>query len=119
MSVSPFGLFWSCDPVFGSGGKSSSGDDYEFEHQQPEIHVTKLPLGSVMVNAELGMNSGIQFQRFDHYAVGVQSVAEMGVLDVVDVWGQGHPEFRSLLPAGRQSRLPGRSDIASYCCGRH
>ena len=44
------------------------------------------------------MNSGIQFQRYDHYAVGVQSVVDRGILDVVDVWGQASQNFEVCFP---------------------
>ena len=39
------------------------------------------------MTATLGLHSGIQFQRRDAAAIGIQSVIDMGVLDVVDVWG--------------------------------
>ena len=46
--------------------------------------------------------SGIQFQRFDHYAVGDKSVADMGILDVVDVWGNADQYYEVCFPqAGR------------------
>ena len=51
-----------------------------------------------MVTAELGLNSGIQFQRFDHYAVGEQSVVDRGILDVVDVWGQAAQNYEVCFP---------------------
>ena len=103
-SVSAYGSLWSCNPgdddedsdtsVSGGGGSGGSGSAY----RRAEIHVTKLALGSVMVNAELGLNSGIQFQRMDHYGVGIQSVVEMGVLDVVDVWGHANQYFEVCFP---------------------
>lgn len=93
---------WSCKPLTGSGKSGSGAADgdgsFESEYRQPEIQASKLPLGSVMVSAELGLNSGIQFQRFDHYAVGVQSVADRGILDVVDVWGQTSQNFEVCFP---------------------
>ena len=108
MYVKPFGsVFWSCardskgDSRGGSSssssGGSSSGSNADW-HQPAPIHVTKLPIGSVMVNAELGLNSGIVFERFDHYAVGIQKVANMGILDVVDVWGQANQRYEVCFP---------------------
>ena len=41
----------------------------------------------IKVSATLGLDSGIQFQRRGPAAVGIPSVIEIGVLDVVDVWG--------------------------------
>ena len=55
-------------------------------------------MGGVQVSAALGTNSGIQFQRFDHYAVGIQSVVDMGVLDLVDVWGNATQYFEVCFP---------------------
>ena len=99
MDVRPVGYRWSCRPIFGSSdGSSADGSDGSAWYEPPEIHVSKLPLGSVTVKAELGLNSGIQFQRYDHYAVGVQSVVDRGILDVVDVWGQASQNFEVCFP---------------------
>ena len=105
MEARPGGGLWQCKPIFDSKVKSgSSAKSYGSSssrsvfYVKPEIHTSKLPLGTVMVNAELGLNSGIQFQRFDHYAVGVQSVADRGILDVVDVWGQANQKYEVCFP---------------------
>lgn len=107
MYVKPHGsVFWSCryddnDSGGGSsrGGSGGSGSDGNGNWRQPAlIHVSKLPMGSVMVKAELGLNSGIVFQRFDHYAVGNQEVADMGIMDVVDVWGQANQRYEVCFP---------------------
>ena len=118
MYVGPSGpIFWSCKPgkdgSSDSGSSSGGGSTGSANYRKPEIHASKLPLGGVKVTAELGLNSGIQFQRFDHYAVGVQSVADRGILDVVDVWGQAAQNLRSLLPASRRHRLPRCQHLAS------
>ena len=99
MYAKPFGsIFWSCNRD-SSGGDSSKGSGGGSGWYQPApVHVSKLPLGSVIVNAELGLNSGIVFQRFDHYAVGNQEVADMGILDVVDVWGQANQRYEVCFP---------------------
>ena len=100
MQVAPGGLRWWCKPISGSGGGSGSGSSSGGSafYVKPEIQASKLPLGSIMVNAELGLNSGIQFQRFDHYAVGEQSVVDRGILDVVDVWGQAAQNYEVCFP---------------------
>lgn len=92
--------WWSCKRHESSNGGSSGGGSGSsaWVYQRAPIHVSKLPMGSVMVYAELGMTSGIVFQRFDHYAVGVKSVADMGILDVVDVWGQANQKFEVCFP---------------------
>ena len=105
MTARPGGGLWQCKPLFDSnsnGGSSSGGGGGSSNRAgffvKPEIKASKLPLGSVMVNAELGLNSGIQFQRFDHYAVGVKSVVDRGILDVVDVWGQATQKYEVCFP---------------------
>ena len=104
MRVSPSGaLFWSCKPIKDSDGdywrwSSSDGAPGYGSYRRREIHTSKLPLGSVKVTAELGLNSGIIFERFDHYAVGVQSVADRGILDVVNVWGQASQNYEVCFP---------------------
>ena len=108
-SVSPYGYLWACNPSgddedsgtsggsgggSGGGGSGSGGGRYSRRRIAPQ----QLPLASVRVSAELGMNSGIQFQRFTHYAVGIQSVADMGILDVVDVWGNANQNYEVCFP---------------------
>ena len=115
-SVSPYGSLWSCRPSdddedsdssgggSGSGGSGSgsggsgSGSGSGSRYSRRRIAPQQLPLASVRVSAELGMNSGIQFQRFTHYAVGIQSVADMGILDVVDVWGNANQNYEVCFP---------------------
>ena len=46
----------------------------------------------------MGTNSGIIFQRMTHHAVGIQSVIDRGVLDVVDVWGNASQYFDVCFP---------------------
>ena len=94
---------WSCNPKSssgrsGSGGSGSDGGRYSRRSIAPQ----QLPLADVHVSAELGINSGIQFQRFNHYAVGIQSVADMGILDVVDVWGNASQYFEVCFPQSGQ-----------------
>ena len=101
MSVGPAGaLFWSCKPIKDSDDDSDSGYGApgSANYRRAEIQASKLPLGSVKVTAELGLNSGIIFERYDHYAVGVQSVVDRGILDVVDVWGQTSQNYEVCFP---------------------
>ncbi len=99
MRVSPRGaLFWSCKPIKDSDGDSGDGLRDYGNFRRREIQTSKLPLGSVKVTAELGLNSGIIFERFDHYAVGVQSVVDRGILDVVNVWGQASQNYEVCFP---------------------
>ncbi len=99
-TVRPFGLFWSCNPVIDSDSDSSSGKG-KSSRKGGSITVASrrrvVPAGpptgeliqafGIRVTTKLGLHSGIQFQRRDVAAVGIQSVIDMGVLDVVDVWG--------------------------------
>ena len=92
---------WSCNPKSSSGGSGSGGSGSGSgggRYSRRSIAPQQLPLTGVRVSAELGMNSGIQFQRFDHHAVGIQSVADMGILDVVDVWGNASQYFEVCFP---------------------
>ena len=101
MRVSPHGaLFWSCKPIKDSDGDSGSGFGAlgSANYRRREIQTSKLRLGSVKVSAELGLNSGIIFERYDHYAVGVQSVVDRGILDVVNVWGQASQNYEVCFP---------------------
>lgn len=102
MSVGPvYSTGWSCKPLSSSGksGAGQSGDvTFDGDYYKPEVQVTKLPLGNIMVSAELGLNSGILFQRYDHYAVGIQAVVDRGILDVVDVWGHTSQRFEVCFP---------------------
>lgn len=92
MRVSPFGAFyWSCEPI----NDYDSGDG---AHGYSSYRASKLPLDSIKITAELGLNSGIQFERYDHYAVGVQSVVDRGILDVVDVWGLASQNYEVCFP---------------------
>ena len=102
MTVGRFGGFWSCrlasNSDSGSSGGGGSGSGSGSRNSRRRIAPQQLPLASVRVSAELGMNSGIQFQRFTHYAVGIQSVADMGILDVVDVWGNANQNYEVCFP---------------------
>ena len=105
-TVRPFALFWSCHPSTGptnkrsSGSGGSAGDDGRSANQPKPAFDGKRPLAGVVVAAELGTNSGIIFQRMTHHAVGIQSVVDMGVLDLVDVWGNANQYFEVCFPAG-------------------
>ena len=99
-TVAPFGSFWSCRPVTDSDSDSSSGNGKSNRKGGSKTVASSrrvVPAGpptgeliqayGIRVTATLGLHSGIQFQRRDGAAVGIQSVIDMGVLDVVDVWG--------------------------------
>ena len=96
--------FWGCRPVTGSTGGSSSGSGGSSggggrSANQPKPSFDgKRPLAGVVVGAEMGTNSGIVFQRMTHHAVGIQSVIDRGVLDVVDVWGNANQYFDVCFP---------------------
>ena len=48
--------------------------------------------------AQYGLRSGIQFQRREIGAVGIQSLIDRGVLDVVDVWGYADQDWEVCFP---------------------
>ena len=48
--------------------------------------------------AQYGLHSGIQFQRHGAAAVGIQSLIDGGVLDVVDVWGYADQDWEVCFP---------------------
>ena len=111
-TVRPFGTFWTCHPstttttttgtTTKSGGSSSHSSSGGSANQPRPAFDGKRPLAGVVVAAELGTNSGIIFQRMTHHAVGIQSVIDRGVLDVVDVWGNANQYFEVCFPqAGR------------------
>ena len=50
--------------------------------------------------AQYGLQSGIQFQRHEAGAVGVPSLIDGGVLDVVDVWGYADQDWVVCFPQG-------------------
>ena len=89
------GAMWSCQPLKGSKGGNGG---WSSSWVEPEVTPTPLSMGGVRVEAARGENSGIQFQRFDHYAVGIQSVVDMGILDVVDVWGNAKQNYEVCFP---------------------
>ena len=80
-----------------SSGSSSSSKRRGSSNSDKQRYRKVVPVGpptgelikafGIKVEATLGLHSGIQFQRRDAAAVGIQSVIDMGVLDVVDVWG--------------------------------
>ena len=101
-TVSPFGSFWRCNPETDTDSGSSSGTSRSNAKGKSSSKTVKsrrrvVPAGpptgeliqafGIRVTATLGLHSGIQFQRRDAAAIGIQSVIDMGVLDVVDVWG--------------------------------
>ena len=113
-TVKPFGPFWSCVPGDDStttttkttsrggndDGASSSGGSRSSRSKSPAEsgHDGRPPMSGVLVAAELGMNSGIQFQRLGPDEVGIKSVVDRGVLDVVDVWGYADQYFEVCFP---------------------
>ena len=120
-SVSAYGSLWSCNPgdddedsdTSVSGGGGSGGSDV-LRTGAPRSTSLNWPLGSVMVNAELGTEQrdpipahGSLWRR---HPIGSRN----GSTGCGRCLGPRQPVFRSLLPTGRQSRLPGRSDIAAY-----
>ncbi len=50
------------------------------------------------ISTQYGLCSGIQFQRRDASAVGIQSVIEAGFIDAVDVWGYASQTAEVCLP---------------------
>ena len=112
-TVSPFGQFWSCNPVDSTtteqdGGGGSSSSSSRGSSRTRWSYVPPKPAGpptgeiiqqfGIKVSSELGLHSGIQFQRRDSAAVGISSVIEMGVRDVVDVWGTIDGEYQVCFP---------------------
>lgn len=85
----------------GSRGGRSGGAD---PSATPEPVFQGPPTGEaiqkfgIMVSAELGLYSGIQFQRRDLSAVGNHSVFDLGVRDVVDIWGNISGEYEVCFP---------------------
>ena len=102
-TVSPFGLFWSCNPSIDSGdgrsgGKRGSSSRSANSVAAPKQQGFERPMTGVQVAAELGMNSGIHFKRLEAFHVGIKSVIDRGVLDVVDVWGNANQYFEVCFP---------------------
>lgn len=52
------------------------------------------------VSAAHGLRSGIQFQRRDARAIGVQEVLDAGFIDAVDVWGNAEQTTEVCFPSG-------------------
>lgn len=57
------------------------------------------------VSAAHGLRSGIQFQRRDAGAIGVQAIIDAGFVDAVDVWGYSDPMAEVCFPSSR-GRFP-------------
>ena len=64
--------------------------------------IPNLPLIGLKLRAFDGADTGIQFRRLSQYYVGIQSVLDMGVLDVVDVWSNIGSGYEVCFP------VPGR-----------
>ena len=110
--VKPFGRLYSCNPQIdddddSSGGGSTGSSSSKSSSRSARRRIVK-PAGpptgeliqrhGIKVYAELGLRSGIQFQRRDAGAIGIRSVIEMGVLDVVDVWGNIGGDYEVCFP---------------------
>lgn len=92
---------WSCrvpssSSGGGNGGRGGSGSGGSYD--APQIPDGEKPMTSIQVAAELGMNSGIHFKRWGAWQVGVQSIIDRGVLDVVDVFGNANQYFEVCFP---------------------
>ena len=99
-----FAFWWSCKPISSgsSGGSGRSGGSRSgsrgADSPPPTPNPGKLPMGNVVVSAQLGLNSGINFERYTHFNVGMQKVIDLGILDVVDVWGNANQYFEVCFP---------------------
>ena len=56
----------------------------------------------IKVSAPFGLDSGIQFQRRDARAIGIQSVIDAGFIDVVDIWGYAEQGWEVCFPQSGQ-----------------
>ena len=74
-------------PESGGGGGNSAASTGE-----------QLLTTGFRVWAQYGLHSGIQFQRREIGAVGIQSLMDRGVLDVVDVWGYADQDWEVCFP---------------------
>lgn len=92
------GSLWSCYVDSSSGGGKAGSGSSGGGGVAPKQHGYERPLTGVQVAAELGMNSGIHFKRLEAFHVGIQSVVDRGVLDVVDVWGNANQYFEVCFP---------------------
>lgn len=100
VSPSGGGSMWACrrssSSRGGNGGRGGSGSGGSYD--EPQIPTGEKPMTSIHVAAELGMNSGIHFKRWGAWQVGVQSIINRGVLDVVDVFGNANQYFEVCFP---------------------
>jgi len=60
----------------------------------------QLLLTGLRVRAQYGLRSGIQFERRGESEVGIQSLIDGGLRDVVDVWGNADQEWEVCFPQG-------------------
>ena len=105
-TVSPSGgiSMWSCRIPSSSRGGSGNGNGSRGgsgsvgSYDAPQIPGGEKPMTSIQVAAELGMNSGIHFKRWGPWQVGVPSIIDRGVLDVVDVFGNANQYFEVCFP---------------------
>ena len=82
----------------GSGSGSSDSDDSdEVERFEPRVSTGEelMANSDIRVWAQYGVGSGIQFQRRDVGEIGIQSVIDMGVLDV---WGYAEQDWEVCFP---------------------
>ena len=108
--VAPVRRLWNCRPIIDDDDESSDVNENSSKKGRSKAAARRIvkpagpPTGEIIqrfgikVTAELGLNSGIQFQRRDTAAVGLQSVIDMGVLDIVDVWGAIGGDYEVCFP---------------------
>ena len=118
-TVKPFGLLWGCYPgddstvtttttttttnpttttttstATESASNGGSGGGGATNGATQEVAAPgQMSMRGVQVAAEMGLGSGIHFKRLTVANVGIQSVVDRGVLDVVDVWGYANQNF--------------------------
>lgn len=78
----------------GSGSNGTSSQPYVYRPPTGET----LNSQGYQVSAAEGLESGIQFQRRDASAVGLQAVLDAGFIDAVDVWGNADQKSEVCLP---------------------
>ena len=105
-----------------TGVRPGSGDGKKAGPGGPVVYTGELlETSGLRLWARYGLRSGIQFQRRAVGAIGIQSLIDGGVLDVVDVWGYAEqgwelcfPQAGSLvfLDAAGSPRVP--ESVAAY-----